>query len=153
MSKILHALAKQQAHNFFALCWDQLPTAFHDNMEQAQFNFELDLATFDVVAVGENLRGFALYTAVRKRAERYYQQELKQAHHTPTDWAFFRFWAELAFLFTVRASRQDQLLCHAWWRFTGDAACYSGPYCGEKLDRGSCLTGFYHYVTHAPSLN
>lgn len=65
----LRARARRQAHSFVELLWHELPTQFIDDLDLAQFNFELHLIGFDVVVGEEELSGFELLTFARRRAE------------------------------------------------------------------------------------
>lgn len=104
MSKVIHYLARREAHSFVELFYNDLPESWTDNVADNQFDLELWLACFDVTAKEESLRGFALLNQARVRAEKKYKNDFKQAHHTLPDWAFYRFRLEMALLNTVGAS-------------------------------------------------
>lgn len=136
MSKPVHRHAHQQAHHFIELFWDELPTGWQDNISLHQFEFELWLATFDLKRERDHLSGFSLLRAARTRAEKYYQRDLKQVHHTPAEWAFFRFRLELALLKTCGADTDTILHCagyanllahYAYTALTDSSRPYSIP--------------------------
>lgn len=114
MNKPLHTQAFQQTQHFFELMWDELPTSWHTDIRFCQVEFELWLATFDLKREQEQLTGHQLLAAVRKRAERYYQQDLKQPHHTLIEWAFFRFRLELALLKTCSVNLDTLDHCYTY---------------------------------------
>lgn len=135
MNRPLHSAAREQAHNFFQLLWDDLPTTWHDDIDTVQFEFQLFLAAFDVHRHEQKLRGLALIGEVRKRAERYYQRDLKQVHHTPMDWAYFRFRLELALLKTANATQDELMTCYALHDVLAGLAVRIGPYGQERPTR------------------
>ncbi|QHV96328.1 hypothetical protein [Spirosoma endbachense] len=114
MGRPLHTSAHEQAHTFFELMFEELPTSWQADLPACQFEFELWLATFDVKRHQEKLSGFDLLTAARRRAERYYQRDLKQPHHTAIEWAFFRFRLELALLQTCVVDADTLQHCYLY---------------------------------------
>lgn len=121
--KPIHKLARRQAYAFISLLWDELPEAWHTDMDGAAFDLELWLACFEVkLEKNKPSDDFHLLRMIRRRAESYYRNELKQPHHTPIVWAMFRFRLEYAQLRTIGASNSVIEHCYAWHDLTAGFA-------------------------------
>lgn len=126
--RAIHPRARQQARAFMHLMVEVLPVTWLDQFAEAELDFELRLAGFDVKVHREGWTGFKLLAETRKRAERCYQAELKQDHHTPEDWAFFRFRLEIAYLRTIGAGEDLIQHCYAWHDLTAGFAARIGTH-------------------------
>lgn len=132
MANSLLKSAKTQAHEFVELLWHELPENWTCDSAAEEHHFELWLLIAASQAIQFGYKEHKLLAMARRKAENFYQNNLRQKHHTHVEQFLFRFRIEMAILKVCNASIKDVIDCNAYSTILTSWA-YSEQYSDRRL--------------------